>query len=72
MTQKGLLERIIKALNLDDAKGKSTSAVFGALSKDKHGEPMNGTFNYVSVIGMLLYLRGHTRSDLAFAVSECA
>jgi len=33
---------------------------------------MNGTFSYPSVIGMLLYLSGHSRLDIAFAVGQRA
>jgi hypothetical protein len=29
-------------------------------------------YNYVSVIGMLQYLRGHSRPDITYAVSQCA
>ena len=72
LTQIALIERIIKALNLGDTPGKETPAVYGSLAKDPNGEPMNGTFNYASVIGMLLYLSGHSRPDLSFAVSQCA
>ncbi len=36
-----------------------------------HGEPAFGNFNYGSVVGMLLYLAGHTRPDITYAVN-CA
>jgi len=72
LTQLGLTDRIIRALNLGDSHGKETPAEFGTLPKDLDGEPMNGTFSYPSVIGMLLYLSGHSRPDIAFAVSQCA
>jgi len=72
LTQTGLTERIIKALNLGDEPSKDTPAIYGSLSKDVGGELMNGTFSYASVIGMLLYLSGHSRPDISFAVSQCA
>ena len=40
--------------------------------KDENGEPQQDTFNYASVVGMLLYLLGHTRPDLAYSVSQVA
>ena len=72
LTQTGLIDRIIKALNLEDRPGKETPAEFGALPKDVNGELRNGTFSYASVIGMMLYLSGHSRPDITFAVSQCA
>ena len=72
LTQTGLIARIISALNLEDRHGKETPAEFGALPKDIGGETRNGTYNYASVIGMLLYLSGHSRPDITFAVSQCA
>ena len=72
MTQTGLIDRIITALGLDGANTKETPATHGTLPKDGTGEACNETFNYASVVGMLLYLSGHTRPDIAFAVSQCA
>ncbi len=40
--------------------------------KDENGKPQQDTFNYTSVVGMLLYLSGHTRPDLAYSVSQVA
>jgi hypothetical protein len=42
------------------------------LVKDEDGDPPDGTYSYASVIGMLQYLKGHSRPDLTFAVSQCA
>ena len=72
MTQTGLIERIIEALGLSDANIKDTPAALGTLPKNEDGGLYNGTFNYASVIGMSLYLSGHSRPDIAFAVSHCA
>jgi O-phosphoseryl-tRNA(Cys) synthetase len=46
--------------------------VLRVLSSDPNGERQQGTFNYPSVLGMCLYLAGHTSPDIAFAVSQCA
>jgi hypothetical protein len=74
MKQTGLIKRVIKALSLDDgyAKGKQTPAKTKALVKDANGEVAHGGFSYSSVIGMLLYLSGHTLPDIAYAVNCCA
>ncbi len=47
---------------MDDgyAKGKYTPAEAKHLVKDEDGEEAHGGFSYSSIIGMLLYLSGHT------------
>jgi hypothetical protein len=74
MKQTGLIKRIIEALGLDDgAKGKFTPSESKPLVKDINGELASGAFSsYSSVVGMLLYLSGHTRPDISFAVNCCA
>jgi hypothetical protein len=74
MTQEGLIKQIIEALGLDmdQTNAKGTPAKHKPLLKDENGEPQQDTFNYASVVGMLLYLSGHTRPDLAYSVSQVA
>ena len=60
LTQTGLINRIINASNIEGAKGRCTPADFGALSSDKDGDACNEPFNYKIVVGILLYLSGHT------------
>jgi histone deacetylase 1/2 len=74
LLQKGLAKRIVEALGLcsQNATAISTPAEASPLPKDADGEPASGTFNYAAVVGMLLYLSGHSRPDIAFAVHQCA
>ena len=74
MTQEGLIDRIIEALglNVGTVHGKFTPAEGNPLVKDEDGEAAVGDFNYSSVIGMLLYLSGHSRPDIAYAVNSLA
>lgn len=73
LKQEGLIERIIETLGLDSglSKGKWTPAEAKPLVRDEEGEQASGEFSYSSVIGMMLYLAGHSRPDIAYAVN-CA
>jgi hypothetical protein len=73
MKQTGLIKRIIEALGLDEgAKGKFTPSESKPLVKDVNGDLASGAFSYSSVVGMLLYLSGHTRPAITSAVNCCA
>jgi hypothetical protein len=71
LTQTGLIQRILAALNMADFNTKETPAEHGCLPIDKDGDPPQGTYSYPSVIGMLGYF-GPTRPDTGFATSQCA
>ena len=70
--QKGLIDRIVSALDLEDCNLKQTPAPTEPLGRNLEGEPFNEIFNFASVVGMMLHLCNHTRSDIAFAVYQCA
>ena len=74
MTQKGLIDRILVALGLDDTSTptpKHTPCLKKPLVKDADGDPIQGSFSYSSILGMVLYLSGNTRPDIAYSV-HCA
>jgi Reverse transcriptase (RNA-dependent DNA polymerase) len=70
LTQKGLIDRILEALQVEDLPPVDTPAI-ECLVKDPLGDPASALFNS-SVIGMLWYLYGHSRPDLGFAVTQAA
>ncbi len=73
LTQPGLSERIVKSLGLNKhTTSCKTPAETNPLPRDVAGDPASGIINYASVVGMFLYLSGHTRPDLSFAVHQCA
>ena len=74
LVQSGLSKRVIEALGLCAKYTSSveTPAECSPLPRDADGEPYDGPINYASVVGMLLYLTGHSRPDIAFAVHQCA
>jgi hypothetical protein len=73
MKQTGLIKCIIEALGLDDgAKEKFTPSESKPLVKDVNGDLASEAFSYSSVVGILLYLSGHTRPDITFNVNCCA
>jgi len=75
MKQTGLIDRVIIATGLDTkmATPKWTPCENkNPLVRDEDGDLATGEFSYASVVGMLLYLAGHTRPDIAYAVNCCA
>lgn len=56
--QNGLIERIIKEMDLEYSNVKETPEEVTALGKHQNSDPSEGIFNYTRVVGMLLYLQG--------------
>jgi hypothetical protein len=65
LTQAGLAKRVVEAHGLCSkySTSISTPAEAAPLPKDANGDPPSGNFNYAAVVGMLLYLSGHSRPD---------
>ena len=42
------------------------------LEKDCDGDPFDESWSYASVVGMLLYISGNSRPNIAFAVNQDA
>jgi hypothetical protein len=71
LTQKGLIDKIIRATDMEDCNPNFLPAT-APLGSDPDGLPMSEKWSYSSIIGMMLYLSTNTRCDIAFAVSQVA
>ena len=60
LLQTGLIDRILRVTNLEEASKKPTPADTTALGTDKDGEEAGEDWSYASVIGMLIYLAGNS------------
>ena len=72
LLQTGLIDRILMAMGLENAKAIGTPATKEPLIKDEFGETCSETWSYASVVGMMMYLASNSRPDIAFAVHAAA
>ena len=72
LTQPGLIKKVLAHAAMENCKPVSTPAVSTALGRDEHGKEFSESWDYASIIGMLMYLSQNTRPDIAFAVHQCA
>ena len=74
MKQTGVIQRDIEVVVLDYgmSQGKFTPSEAKTLVKDENGKPESRMFRYLSIVGMLLYLSGHTFPDFAFQMNSCS
>ena len=70
MTQTGLINKTLEAAGMTNCNPNAVPATQNTLGADVDGEPMNESWNYRGICGMLLYLSTNTRPDIAFAVSQ--
>ena len=74
MKQPGLIYRVISYMVLgygvDKVKYTPTGSV--PLVHNEDVIPSSDSFNYISVVGIMLYLTVHTRTYIAFVVNCCA
>ena len=73
MKQTGLDHRVIEAVGLYDvmSKSKFTLSYANPLVKDDNGETESGVFSYKIILGLFLYMSGHTRTDYPLAMNSC-
>ena len=76
LSQPFLIDRVIQALNFDPKTIKSatnnTPAGYPLQNKDENGPARKAFWKYRGIIGMLGYLQGTTRPDIAMSTHQCA
>ena len=68
MTQTGLIERILTDMDMDTCNLKYTPVDKYPLCQDEQGSPCCEDWDYISIFGMMLYLAGSARPDIAYDV----
>jgi hypothetical protein len=72
LTQTGLIDKVLEVTKMSHCNGCDTPATVDPLHADKDGPPFKEDWQYDAVIGMLMYLAGNTRPDIAYAVHQAA
>ena len=72
LTQSGLINKVLKEASMTDCNSSPTPANTTPLHIDKNGDELNESWEYPTIIGMLMYLATNSRPDIAFAVHQCA
>ena len=57
---------------MEDANTAVTPSATTPLFIDTDGNPFKETWDYATVIGMLMFLSTNSRPDIAYAVHQCA
>jgi hypothetical protein len=70
--QTGLIKKILKHCNMTECNTKSTPANQTPLGTDSNGPAFDRSFDYASIVGMMMYLSSNSRPDIQFAVHQCA
>ena len=71
-TQLGLITKVLETTGMIDCNSKRTPAGINPLGTDADGEEVKESWNYASVIGMMMYLASNAYPEIQFAVHQCA
>ena len=72
LSQPGLINKVLKASGMEDCNPNTTYTTLEQLGPDVDGKKMDESWDYISIIGMLIYLANNTRPDIAYAIHACA
>ena len=72
LKQTGLIEKILWVTGMTECNPNATPLLKKPLGTDAKGAPCKHSWDYVQVVGMLMYLCSNARPDIQFAVHQCA
>jgi hypothetical protein len=67
-----LIQQIIDAADMRDFNPAKTPASTVPLGANANGDKFDETWEYASIVGMLMFLANNTRPDIAYAAHQCA
>jgi hypothetical protein len=70
LTQTGLIEKVIKARGMEECNKVATPAETSSVGADLDGLPCSETWEYASIVGMLIYLASNNQKDIASTVHQ--
>jgi hypothetical protein len=72
MTQKGLIQKVLAATGMSDCNTRGSPALSAPLGTNADGPRRKDSWNYASVVGMLMYLSSNAHPEIQFSVHQCA
>jgi hypothetical protein len=72
LTQTGLIKKVLGVTGMSECNTRGSPALSTPLGTDADGPRRKETWNYASVIGMMMYLSSNAHPEIQFAVHQCA
>ena len=72
LSQPGLIEKVLHISGMSECNGVDTPTGPNPIGRDADGLPFAETWEYCTIIGMLMYISANTRPDIAYAVHQAA
>ena len=72
LTQTSLIAKALKEANMESCNTAKTPCSTVPLGKDEDGDPFNESWEYSTLVVMIMYLEINSRPDIVYAVNQCA
>jgi len=72
LTQTGLIDKVLEASGMTDCNIRGSPSTTNGLGTDANGARRKESWNYASIIGMMMYLSSNAHPEIQFAVHQCA